>query len=155
MIKCSKKPASRIAALSSCLTPMLMNRAAQWARLALLSLEKPRHLSQMHSKKGNYLSQCNAGDPQTMLSTPSPLPSFSTGALLHPPDSTLVVPGRLLKLQTLCSTSYKNLQFTAPLVFPINSFGEVFFPCAMPCALSLSSFFPCSLIRAPSPLQHQ
>ena len=44
-------------------------------------------ISQMHSMKGNGLFQCNPGDPQTMLSTPRPLPSFSTGAPLHPAGS--------------------------------------------------------------------
>ena len=80
LVKCSKKPTFRLAALHTASASVLMNRAAQGCPPALLSPDRPCHLSQMHSKKGNCLSPWDSGDPQTMLSAPWPLPSFSIGA---------------------------------------------------------------------------
>ena len=50
---------------------MLMNKEALWHPQARLSPERQCHLSQMHSKKGSYISHCDPGDPQMLLSAPS------------------------------------------------------------------------------------
>ncbi len=60
---------------------MLMNGVVQGHPPVLLSPVTQCHLSQVHSKKGNCLFQCNAGDAKTMLSTPGSLASFSTPTL--------------------------------------------------------------------------
>lgn len=73
----------------------------------LFCLETKCHVSQMHSKKENYLSWCNPSDPQTTFSTPRPLPSFPTGIPLCSQDSTLRW-HRFLKLQTFSSAAFNT-----------------------------------------------
>ena len=76
---------------------------------------------------------------------------FSTGAPLCPPCCNPVMTSTS-KLQTFRSAACKNLLLSAPLIFSVNGFGEVFFlmQCPVPCSLSLFL----SLIKAHSPLQH-
>ena len=123
---------------------VLRNRTVQWQQLALLSPESQYPLSQMHSRKGEMS-----------------LPLYPRGSLdcyllpgICPPS-----PWRhccihrtphwswhgLLKLQTLSSTGCKNSQQSAPLIFPVNGSGEVFFfwspvhfICSLPFSLSAS-----------------
>ena len=90
---------------------------------------------QIHSKKGNCLSQCNPGDPQTTLSTSRLLPFFSTKHLYTCQAPPQYWQG-LLKFQTLSSAACKNLRLSARLVLGKCS------SCALPCTL-------CAQLRLP------
>lgn len=113
MVKCSKKLAPRFAALSRCLCFYASERGSTLVPTSTLSPERPCHVSQMHSKKGNCFSPSNPGDLQTMLSTPRLLPFFPTGPLLCPPGSTRQWKG-LLKLRTLNSLLVKTCHSSFP-----------------------------------------
>lgn len=107
----------------------------------LFCLETKCHVSQMHSKKENYLSWCNPGDPQTTFSTPRPLPSFPTGIPLCSQDSTLRW-HRFLKLQTFSSAAFNTcnnwpLSFSQSVVLGKFFLYNLLFFC-----LSLSPFSP-------------
>ena len=56
VIKCSKKPVSKLVTLSRCLFSYANEWAVPWCPPALLFPERQCYLSQMHSKKGNCLS---------------------------------------------------------------------------------------------------
>ena len=103
-VKRSIKPAFRLAAPADISAPVLMDGTAQWRSLAFLCPERQCYLSQMHSKKGNCLSQCNLGEPQTMLPGLCP-PAWEhhyNPQAPHPPWH------GLLKLQSLSSAACKN-----------------------------------------------
>ena len=94
--------------------------------------ERQCHLSQMHSKK-----ECFSGDPQVTSSAPPDyLPSLQEHCsvlwALYQPHS------KLVKLQALSSTGCKNSGKSAPLIFLVSGFREVF-PCVISCSpLSIS-----------------
>lgn len=82
LAKSNCKPVLRLASLHQHSISMLVKVAAWWGSLGASTLERSHHLSQMHSKLGNYLSPCTCRDPQAVLSAPGSLPSFPTKAPL-------------------------------------------------------------------------
>ena len=105
--------------------------------------------AQMCSKKGNVSPSVSQG---ILKSCPQ---LQASGLLLHRSTTASAwAPhwprDRLLKLQSLSSIGYKNLQYSAPLIFLVNGFGEVFSLCDPLC----TALSPLSLTRALSPLQH-
>ena len=143
---------------------MLVNRAARWHPPAILSLERLCHHSQICYRKGNCFSLSPSGLPQTMLPASGPLPSFTTGTLLHLPGMPPIPPPspqwcRPPKLQALHSVAHRN-RGNYPLFFFWSVVLERSFSCAIFCvlfslflSLSLSLLLP-SMIRAPSLPQH-
>lgn len=165
MVKGSKKPAPRLDVLSGCLFSFAGVQVSSMAPVGLLSPERPHGHSQMHSRKRNYSSPCNPGDPQTMLPSPGSPPFFPTRISPSLPSTTLVMVWTA-KLQTLSTAYKKNLQLKkkktcslTPLLLPGNGFGEEFFlynplhTDSLSLSVSLSPA-PLSVIRAPSPWQH-
>ena len=111
-----------------------MNRAAQWYPMPPLSPERQCYLSQMLSKKGNCLSQCDIGDPRTMLSSPRPLLSFRE-TLLYPPGSTTVM------VQTSKTLDFELCCLQKFAIISTSHFSHVFL-LQYPVPLSLSLSFP-------------
>ena len=129
MVKCSKEPASRLAALSR---PFLLfaNEAALWCPRALLSLERQCRPSQMQSKEGNCLSPCNPG---VVPSAPGPLPpSPQEHHYVHRARPQQWC--RFLKLQTSAPLRVKTCN-NQPLPFSQSVVWGTCFSCAVPCVL--------------------
>ena len=147
VVKRSKKPTPRFAALCLCSFACdACEQGSMWAPGALLSPERLCHLSQMHSKQENCVSQCDPGDPQTTLPTPGPPPSF--------PEAPLSPPGHASDFFAFFgSPCLCNLRCLAPLDFPVNGLGKCFSYVVLWALLSLN-LYPLSMIRAPIPLQH-
>lgn len=103
-VKHSKKQVSRFTALSRC----LYSYANEWGSSVApaTSFVSRTSITSPRSTRGRTtgLSKNDPGDPQTTLSAPGPLPSFSTGAALCPPGSTPAT------VQPLSSAACKNLR---------------------------------------------
>ena len=129
MVKCSKKPAFRLAALSNCFCSYANKCGSSVVPTSSLSLESQCHFSQIHSKKGNCLSLCDLRilRPHCLLPglcPPYPLERTSLPARIHPGN------GRTSKkTSAFSSTAFKNLLFTFPLIFPVKVLG-ICFTCA-------------------------
>ena len=132
VVKRSKKPTPRFAALCLCSFACdACEQGSMWAPGALLSPERLCHLSQMHSKQENCVSQCDPGDPQTTLPTPGPPPSF--------PEAPLSPPGHASDFFAFFgSPCLCNLRCLAPLDFPVNGLGKCFSYVVLWALLSLS-----------------
>ena len=66
------KDATSLSALHQ-LCHLLLNSHSMTSLVSLLSLERQNTLFQMYSRKGNNLSQCDPGDPQTMAYCVNPM----------------------------------------------------------------------------------
>ena len=127
-----------------------MSRVAQWCLLALSFPERQCCLSQMHSTKGDFVSQ---GDPRD---TQKPL---SASGLCPPPREHLcacqALPWpchRLLKLQTELRCLVKTCDNQPLLLSPSVVMGTCFSG-AKPCVLVSFSLYLLSLNATPFPLQ--
>ena len=104
----SKKPESRLATLGSVCAPCLRGTGSTMAPISSFVSDRQSHLSQIHSKKGEHLSQCIPGDLQIAASAlgiypPSPQEHCSTHWAPQDPQH------RAIKLQSLNSAGYKYL----------------------------------------------
>lgn len=102
----------------------------------LLSLERRCCHSQMHSRQGNCVSLCNPVDPQTALSAPRSLPSFTTEAKHDLGDGVDLQNFRLCAL-TLIKTYGGQLLFSQSMVLGNSSSVQ-----SSACAFTLSLFLP-------------
>ena len=129
---------------------MLRNRGEKWCYWLFCPQRGNATYPRSTPKMRNPLSHYVAGHPYIM--------PFAAGlsALIH--KSTAVPSGASHqplcvppKLHSLSLAGGKNSQKSAPLIFPVSDFGEVFSLCDPLC---VPSPFTLSVIRAPSPPQH-